>query len=82
MLKNKDMVLWDFQGTIAFGKFEQTKKFTVVVFADKEDSSVGLAVQNDVILNYADTDGTKTGLNLLDISDFYGMCRPVCFYST
>ena len=66
-----DMVLWDFQGKITFGRFPEDRKFTVVVFADRDISDIDFA-EDEVVLDYNITAPSPQGLTLLDASDFYG----------
>ncbi len=58
-----------------FGKFNPAEKITVVVFRDVD---IGTVQQNDVEFTYNvnTTERDDTGLNLLDVSDFYGMFLP------
>ena len=58
------------------GEFPKTEKLTFLVFRDLDIAKLGFK-QGDVFFDHrVDTrDGDVTGLNLLDVSDFYGMFR-------
>ena len=71
--KPLDLVLWDFEGNVTFGEFNKDRTLTVVVFADKDISSLNFLTDGVFFTyNVNTTAGDKTGLNLLDVSDFYG----------
>ena len=57
------------------------EKLTVLVFRDTDLAQVGFE-EGDVFFDHrVDTrDGDVTGLNLLDVSDFYGMFRMLDLY--
>lgn len=71
--KPLDLILWDFIGTVRFGDFLPDRTLTVVVFGDRDSTQLEF-IQGDVQFNYSvDTAvNPRIGLNLLDVSDFYG----------
>lgn len=67
-----DMVMWDFQGEVTFGKFPSDRTFTVVVFANRDEHSINFE-EGEVVLDYTIKGGDGIpGLTLLDAGDFYG----------
>ena len=67
-----DMIVWDFQGEVTFGRFPTDRTFTVVVYAERDQHSIKFA-EGEVVLNYTvDTSKVSLGLTLLDAGDFYG----------
>ena len=77
-----DLILWDFIGTVKFGHFLTDRTFTVVVFGNTDSMGLNF-VQGDVQFTYrVDTAVAPIGLNLLDVSDFYGKCAIAILYHT
>ncbi len=58
------------------GEFPKTEKLTFLVFRDQDIAKLGFK-EGDVFFDHSvnTKTGDETGLNLLDVSDFYGMFR-------